>query len=66
MFEEIEIDAIVPRTDGADACISELIQRIETRKYTIGIMGLGYVGLPLALTAVKSGFKVLGLSLIHI
>ncbi len=36
------------------------VRRIETRDYTIGIMGLGYVGLPLALVAVRAGFRVLG------
>ena len=27
---------------------------------TIGVIGLGYVGLPLALTAVESGWNVIG------
>ena len=38
----------------------DLIARIAERRYTIGIVGLGYVGLPLALTAAKAKFKVLG------
>lgn len=54
------MDAIVSRGNRAASDISELLQRIEARNYVVGIMGLGYVGLPLALTAVKSGFKVLG------
>ena len=37
-----------------------LLTRIAARDFTVGIMGLGYVGLPLALVAVKSGFRVLG------
>ena len=37
-----------------------LLNRIDVRDYTIGIMGLGYVGLPLALASIKSGFKVIG------
>ncbi len=37
-----------------------LLERIGTRNCTIGIMGLGYVGLPLALVSIKSGFKVIG------
>lgn len=36
------------------------MSRLETREVTIGIVGLGYVGLPLALTALDAGFKVLG------
>src|SRR3954447_7340012 len=33
---------------------------LEGRRPKIGIIGLGYVGLPLALTALKAGFPVLG------
>ncbi|WP_281930301.1 nucleotide sugar dehydrogenase [Roseibium album] len=40
--------------------IEKLLTRIADRNYTIGIVGLGYVGLPLALTAVQQGFDVLG------
>ncbi len=36
------------------------VQRIERRDYTIGILGMGYVGLPLALAAVRGGFPVVG------
>jgi UDP-N-acetyl-D-glucosamine dehydrogenase len=43
----------------ATSCV-ELLERIEARDYTIGIMGLGYVGLPLALASIRSGFKVIG------
>jgi UDP-N-acetyl-D-glucosamine dehydrogenase len=37
-----------------------LLKRIEARQCTVGIMGLGYVGLPLALASIEAGFKVLG------
>jgi UDP-N-acetyl-D-glucosamine dehydrogenase len=37
-----------------------LLKRIEARECTVGIMGLGYVGLPLALASIEAGFKVLG------
>ncbi|MCW3835401.1 nucleotide sugar dehydrogenase [Sphingomonas canadensis] len=40
--------------------LDELLARIEGRDFTIGIIGMGYVGLPLALTAVDRGFRVLG------
>lgn len=40
--------------------IDQILDRISRRAYTVGIMGLGYVGLPLALVAVKAGFYVLG------
>jgi UDP-N-acetyl-D-glucosamine dehydrogenase len=37
-----------------------LIGAIEERRATVGILGLGYVGLPLALTFASRGFRVLG------
>jgi len=40
--------------------ITELLERFSSRRASIGIIGLGYVGLPLALTAVRAGFRVLG------
>lgn len=38
----------------------ELLRKIESREATVGILGLGYVGLPLALAFSKAGFPVLG------
>jgi len=37
-----------------------LLERIEDRKATVAIIGLGYVGLPLAVEFAKGGFKVIG------
>lgn len=37
-----------------------LIYKINNKTATIGIVGLGYVGLPLAVEFAKSGYKVLG------
>lgn len=37
-----------------------LLKRIQDRSATIGIIGLGYVGLPLAIEFAKGGFKVIG------
>lgn len=37
-----------------------LLGRLEARIATIGVVGLGYVGLPLALAAAECGFKVIG------
>lgn len=42
------------------ATIQTLIERVASRQATIGIIGLGYVGIPLALTACNAGFKVVG------
>src|SRR5258708_16053272 len=38
-----------------------LLERIRNREATIGVVGLGYVGLPLAITFAEAGFSVLGL-----
>jgi len=46
----------VPRA----ADLPSLLQRIETRDFTVGVMGLGYVGLPLAMVAIRAGFRVIG------
>jgi UDP-N-acetyl-D-glucosamine dehydrogenase len=40
--------------------IEHLLTRIESRKYTVGIVGLGYVGLPLMWTFHKKNMPVLG------
>jgi len=40
--------------------LSQIVDRIAARDYTIGIIGLGYVGTPLALAAFKAGFPVIG------
>src|SRR5262249_32341640 len=39
---------------------SALIERIGTRRANIGVIGLGYVGLPLAVEFAKAGFHVTG------
>lgn len=38
----------------------DLIQRIEDKTVVVGILGLGYVGLPLAVTFARNGVSVLG------
>lgn len=43
-----------------NSAAKELLNKIETRTATIGVVGLGYVGLPLAVEKAKAGFKVIG------
>ncbi|MDR7073176.1 nucleotide sugar dehydrogenase [Fictibacillus barbaricus] len=38
----------------------ELLGKIESKTATIGVVGLGYVGLPLAVEKAKAGYKVIG------
>ena len=43
-----------------NAIATELKERLESRTATVGIIGLGYVGLPLAVAFAKTGFSVIG------
>ena len=38
----------------------QLLERIQSRKASIGVIGLGYVGLPLAVEFARQGFSVTG------
>lgn len=38
----------------------ELLEKIENRTIVAGVVGLGYVGLPLAVEKAKAGFKTIG------
>src|SRR5580698_7166798 len=42
---------------------SQLLQKLKGKTARIGIVGLGYVGLPLALRFSEAGFPVLGLDI---
>ena len=41
----------------------KLLNSLKEKKATIGIIGMGYVGLPLAIAYAESGFKVLGIDI---
>src|SRR5688572_28513555 len=38
----------------------ELLKKIESKEATLGVIGLGYVGLPLAVGFARAGFPVIG------
>lgn len=40
--------------------VNTLLKKIEVKEAIIGVVGLGYVGLPLAVEKAKAGFKVIG------
>lgn len=46
----------------SNSCI-KLLNLLKDKKVTIGIIGMGYVGLPLAITYAEAGFKVLGIDI---
>ncbi|MEG0798722.1 MAG: nucleotide sugar dehydrogenase [Acidaminococcaceae bacterium] len=39
---------------------NELLQKINEKKIIVGVVGLGYVGLPLAVEKAKAGYKTIG------
>src|SRR5262245_10502115 len=45
------------------AWVSRLIDGFKSRQATVGIVGLGYVGLPLACAVARKGFSVLGVDI---
>jgi len=49
--------------DAAESTASILEEKLRTRRARIGIVGLGYVGLPLAVEFAKAGFAVTGIDL---
>ncbi len=42
---------------------AELAEKIRSRKARVGVVGLGYVGLPLAVEFAQEGFQVVGIDL---
>jgi UDP-N-acetyl-D-glucosamine dehydrogenase len=45
---------------SSNATHQQLVDRIKARKANIGVIGLGYVGLPLAVEFARQGFNVFG------
>jgi UDP-N-acetyl-D-glucosamine dehydrogenase len=39
---------------------SDLLKKISDKSFVVGVIGLGYVGLPLVLSFVEKGFRVIG------
>ena len=46
--------------DRAEMSIVRLMELIRSRQAVVGVIGMGYVGLPLMLAATGQGFRVLG------
>ena len=38
-----------------------ILEKIESRQAVVGVIGLGYVGLPLAVAFAEEGFRVIGI-----
>ena len=39
----------------------EIVDKIKTREAVVSVIGLGYVGLPLAVVFAEAGFRVFGI-----
>jgi UDP-N-acetyl-D-glucosamine dehydrogenase len=57
---EITLNGTTAELDFDSAHAAELYQKIQDKTAVVGIVGLGYVGLPLAWTFHEEGFPVLG------
>lgn len=44
-------------------CLQTLIEKFNSRSAVVGVLGLGYVGLPLMLRFAEAGYRVLGLDI---
>ncbi len=44
---------------------TRLLEKIESRNCTVGVIGMGYIGLPLAVAFAQAGFNVIGID-IHV
>ncbi|HEY0061367.1 MAG TPA: nucleotide sugar dehydrogenase [Telluria sp.] len=51
------------RDHHASSYLAQLIEKFEARTAVVGIIGLGYVGLPLSLRYAQAGFRVLGIDI---
>jgi UDP-N-acetyl-D-glucosamine dehydrogenase len=51
------------RDESKPAYLEQLTERLDKRTAVIGIIGLGYVGLPLTLRYAEAGFRVLGIDI---
>jgi UDP-N-acetyl-D-glucosamine dehydrogenase len=51
------------RDESKSAYLEQLTTRLRERTAVIGIIGLGYVGLPLTLRYAEAGFRVLGIDI---
>ena len=45
--------------------MSNLLKKINNKEAVIGVIGLGYVGLPLAIEFANEGYKVIGIDLLQ-
>jgi UDP-N-acetyl-D-glucosamine dehydrogenase len=57
------VQAPAPSTESPTGHAAALLNKIEERTATLAVIGLGYVGLPLAVEFARAGFGVIGIDL---
>ncbi len=50
----------MPNSNGLPPAATELVEKFSTGNAHVGVIGLGYVGLPLAVVLAEAGFEVTG------
>jgi UDP-N-acetyl-D-glucosamine dehydrogenase len=59
-FGEDQLLGSKPPSGGPTSRVARLAARFRSGKATVGVVGMGYVGQPLAITAYRKGFRVIG------
>lgn len=54
------MNAPANQSSATHPAVADLLDRLERRDATLGIIGLGYVGLPLSAAAHSAGFRIVG------
>ena len=57
---QIYLDDAVNRVRKEEKMKQKLLRKIKEKNLTVGVVGLGYVGLPLAVEKAKAGFRTIG------
>ena len=60
MTGDVKQNAVDPDR-ATEAQFAHLLRKIETRQAVVSVIGLGYVGLPLAVAFANAGFRVVGI-----
>jgi UDP-N-acetyl-D-glucosamine dehydrogenase len=61
----LELASLPPEPGNSSGLAEALERRIATRTAVVGVVGLGYVGLPLAVELARSGFQTIGIDVDH-
>lgn len=55
------MNKVIKGQEPGNKCLNILIGKINNKTAVVGVVGLGYVGLPLAVEKARMGFKVIGI-----